>query len=337
MGYSSLARCVKDLELTGQLRRIEVELDPYLEIAAVQRRAFAAKGPALLFTRVKGTPFPLLANLYGTKERLEYIFREELPIVQKFFSAVGDGGREFFKHPFRHGFALLSLLGALLHMLPRHVDARGAAVLKEECSFDDLPKLVSWPKDGGAFITLPIVYSEDPLSPGFAHSNLGMYRIQLTGNAYREGELGLHYQIHRGLGVHHAHALAKGEALPVTLYVGGPPALSLASVMPLPEGVSELRFAGLLQGEGVAFSKKAEEPLPILADADFCLSGTIGPVTKPEGPFGDHMGYYSLTHPFPVFTLKRISHRPNAIWPFTTVGRPPQEDTIFGDFIHEIT
>ncbi|MCR5814982.1 MAG: UbiD family decarboxylase [Desulfovibrio sp.] len=336
MAYSSLARCVKDLEETGQLVRIDQELDPVLEIAAVQRRVFAAKGPALLFTRVRGCRFPMLANLFGSRERLAFIFRHDLAAVKELFAAAAQGGR-FFAHPLQALGRLSRLFWPLLHMLPRNLPPQSAPVLKESCEASDLPQLVSWPGDGGPFITLPIVYSEDPLAPGFAHANLGMYRIQMRGQDYAEDEMGLHYQIHRGLGVHHAQALACGRALPVHIYVGGPPALTLAAIMPLPEGVSELRFAGLLGGQGVAVTRLASAQLPVLAEADFCLMGHIGPVSKPEGPFGDHLGYYSKAHPFPVFYVERITHRPNAIWPFTTVGRPPQEDTVFGDFIHELT
>ncbi|MBQ7617487.1 MAG: UbiD family decarboxylase [Desulfovibrio sp.] len=335
MPYASLARCVKDLEEVGQLKRIELELDPYLEIPAIQRRVFAAKGPALLFTKVKGTPFPLLGNLFGTRERLEFIFRKELPKIRALFEFFGQGSLA--KKPF----TLLRRLGGailpLLHLRTRSVAWEAAPVLKETCGKEDLPRLVSWPLDGGPFITLPLVYSEDPAEPGWRKSNLGMYRVQMSGNDYTEQELGLHYQLHRGLGVHHARALEKGLSLPVNIYVGGPPALTLAAIMPLPEGLSELHFAGLLGGEGLALAKNREDPLPVLADADFCLTGHLGPVTKDEGPFGDHLGYYSGQHPFPVFNLKKIYHRPHAIWPFTSVGRPPQEDTIFGDFIHELT
>ena len=336
MAYSSLARCVRDLEETGQLRRIDIELDPYLEIAAVQRRAFAAKGPALLFTNVRGCRFPLLANLFGTRERLAYIFRDDLKYVQELFALVAEGS-DLLRKPFKAVARLAHLFWPLLHMLPRSVPAQSAPVLKEECRAEDLPKLVTWPEDGGPFITLPIVYSEDPLSPGPTHANLGMYRIQMSGGDYETGEMGLHYQIHRGLGVHHAKALTLGQRLPVHIYVGGPPSLTLAAIMPLPEGLSELRFAGLLGGQGVAVTQDAHTMLPVLAEADFCLMGHIGPVTKTEGPFGDHLGYYSQAHPFPVFCVERICHRPNAIWPFTSVGRPPQEDTVFGDFIHELT
>jgi 4-hydroxy-3-polyprenylbenzoate decarboxylase len=174
------------------------------------------------------------------------------------------------------------------------------------------------------------------------HSNLGMYRIQLSGNAYEpDHEVGLHYQIHRGIGVHHQAALRRAESLRVQVFVGGPPALTLAAVMPLPEGLSELMFAGALNRRRVRMSRPpgaAPGALPAHADADFCLIGEVDPKRlKPEGPFGDHLGYYSLAHEFPVLRVQRVYHRHGAIWPFTVVGRPPQEDTTFGSLIHELT
>ncbi|HWA97607.1 MAG TPA: UbiD family decarboxylase, partial [Pirellulales bacterium] len=202
----------------------------------------------------------------------------------------------------------------------------------------ELPQLVSWPRDGGAFITLPEVYTEDPDHPGWRHSNLGMYRVQLSGGQYQpDREIGLHYQIHRGIGVHHAAAIRRGAPLKVNIFVGGPPALAVAAVMPLPEGLSELSFAGALAGHRIGLFNEAGRPA-VIAEADFCICGTIDPERLlPEGPFGDHLGYYSLTHDFPVLRVERVTHRPGAIWPFTTVGRPPQEDTTFGQFIHELT
>jgi 4-hydroxy-3-polyprenylbenzoate decarboxylase len=192
--------------------------------------------------------------------------------------------------------------------------------------------------DGGSFITLPQVYTEDVGRPGLAGSNLGMYRVQLTGNQYRTDEqIGLHYQIHRGIGVHHARAIERGVPLPVNIFVGGTPAMTLAAVMPLPEGMPELGFAGALAGHRIPMIRRREE-LPIYAQADFCISGYIEPdQLLPEGPFGDHLGYYSLTHPFPVLGVRHVYHRRGAIWPFTVVGRPPQEDTVFGQLIHELT
>jgi 4-hydroxy-3-polyprenylbenzoate decarboxylase len=192
--------------------------------------------------------------------------------------------------------------------------------------------------DGGPFITLPQVYTEDPDRPGLRNSNLGMYRVQLAGNQYvLNREAGLHYQIHRGIGVHHAAAIRRGESLRVNVSVGGPPALTVAAVMPLPEGLPELAFAGALGGRRVPMVAP-DGWLPMPAQADFVIRGSIDPShRKPEGPFGDHLGYYSLRHDFPVLRVERVYHRDGAIWPFTSVGRPPQEDTSFGALIHELT
>jgi 4-hydroxy-3-polyprenylbenzoate decarboxylase len=221
-------------------------------------------------------------------------------------------------------------------MLPRMVSSGPA--IASQTSIDQLPQMQSWPGDAGAFITLPQVYTEDVEQPGLTRSNLGMYRVQLSGGQYeRNREVGLHYQIHRGIGVHHASALRAGKPLRVNVFVGGAPAMSLAAVMPLPEGMSELSFAGALAGHRIAMIRRATE-LPIYAEADFTITGTVEPGrTLPEGPFGDHLGYYSLAHDYPVLRVEAVYHRPEAIWPFTVVGRPPQEDTVFGQLIHEIS
>ncbi|MDO5483282.1 MAG: UbiD family decarboxylase, partial [Desulfovibrionaceae bacterium] len=276
--------------------------------------------------------FPMLANLFGTRERLHHIFRHSLQAVERVLAAKADPMAALAR-PWKN----LSALPGLWHMLPRLKRDPQPPVMACRCSPADLPQLTCWPKDGGPFITLPLVYSEGPLRPGLNASNLGMYRVQLAGNDYAPDEVGLHYQIHRGIGVHHAHALEKGEELPVHIYVGGPPALSVAAVMPLPEGLSELRFAGLLGGRRMELTTAPGLSLPVLAEADFCIVGRIGRGLKPEGPFGDHVGYYSLTHDFPVLKVDSVWHRADAVWPFTAVGRPPQEDTVFGDFIHELT
>ena len=330
MGYTTLRQCVEDLERNGMLRRIDAEVDAHLELATIQRRAFRAGAPALLFTRVKGSPFPMLCNLYGTRERLHFIFRDALKAVEGILAAKADPA-DALRHPLRS----LGLLPAVTHMQPRRV--KQAPVLEHACAVADLPRLVCWPQDGGPFITLPLVYSEDPRRPGLDASNLGMYRVQLGGNAYAPDEVGLHYQIHRGIGVHHAAALEQGRSLPVMIFVGGPPSLTVSAVMPLPEGLSELRFAGLLGGRRVDMASVPGFELPVAAEADFCLWGHVLPELKPEGPFGDHVGYYSLAHDFPVLKVEGVRHRADASWPFTAVGRPPQEDTVFGDFIHELT
>jgi 4-hydroxy-3-polyprenylbenzoate decarboxylase len=330
MGYASLAACVADLERTRQLVRIEAEIDANLEAAAIHRRVYQRRGPALLFTRVKGSTFPLVSNLFGTLDRCRFLFRDTLDTVRKLVELKIDPG-EFAKHPLRYWNAPF----AALNMRPKFV--RAAPVLEHETRVSRLPNLKCWPDDGGGFITLPLVYTEHPAKPGWKHSNLGMYRVQLNGNRYEpDRQVGLHYQIHRGIGVHHASAVARGEPLRVSIHTGGPPALMLSAVMPLPEGLSELTFAGALGGRRVRLVR--QPGLPLLADADFCITGTIEPTkTLPEGPFGDHLGYYAKVHDFPFLQVEKVYHRRDAIWPFTVVGRPPQEDTTFGEIIHEIT
>lgn len=332
MGYSSLAACVRDLERTGQLVRIAEEIDPYLEAAEIQRRVYAAQGPAIFLSRVKGCRFPMVCNLFGTLKRTRYLFRDTLQAVRNLVELKVDPA-QFWKSPWRFRNVPLTMW----HMRPKLVS--GGSVLSHETRIHDLPQQVSWPKDGGAFVTLPQVYTEDADHPGWRHSNLGMYRVQLSGGEYLpDRQVGLHYQIHRGIGVHHAKALARGVPFRVNIFVGGPPAMALAAVMPLPEGMPELAFAGALGGRRVRLIDGSAGRLPIAADADFCITGAVDPEKLlPEGPFGDHLGYYSLAHPFPVLNVDKVYHRPDAIWPFTVVGRPPQEDTSFGQIIHEIT
>lgn len=331
MGYRTLRACVEDLERAGQLTRIDAEVDPYLEVAEIHRRVQAAGGPALLFTNAKGCGFPLASNLFGTVSRLEFIFRDSLAAVRRLVRLKVDPG-SLFRHPWES----LKLGLATPRLVPRRV--RRGAILQTQTELERLPKVVCWPKDGGPFITLPQVYSEDPKRPGWRHSNLGMYRVQLAGNDYAPNrEVGLHYQIHRGIGVHHAAAVARGEKLRVSVCVGGPPAMSVAAVMPLPEGLPELAFAGVLGGHRVPWLT-IDGSLGAHAEADFCLIGHIAEGRlAPEGPFGDHLGYYSLRHDFPVMVVEKVYCRRDAIWPFTVVGRPPQEDTSFGKFIHDLT
>jgi 4-hydroxy-3-polyprenylbenzoate decarboxylase len=331
MGYRTLAACVADLKAHDRLVTIDAEIDPYLEAAAIQRRVHEAGGPALLFRRVKGTPFPMLGNLFGTLERTRFLFRDTLEAVRRLVE-LKVRPVALAQHPWRYR----GVPGTALSLLPKRV--RTGPVLAHTTTLDQLPRLQSWPLDGGPFITLPLVYTEDPDRPGLGRSNLGMYRVQLAGNQYEPGcEVGLHYQIHRGIGVHHAAAIRRGETLRVNVFVGGPPALTVAAVMPLPEGLPELSFAGALAGHRIRMVAP-EGTLPMPAEADFVLVGSIDPnVRKLEGPFGDHLGYYSLAHDFPVLRVERVYHRPGAIWPFTTVGRPPQEDTSFGELIHELT
>lgn len=332
MGYQSLADCVEDLKRHGHLIDLDEEVDPHLEAAAIQRRLYQAGGPAVRFRNLKDCGFPAVGNLFGTLERARWIFRDTIEGVQRLIALKVDP-TEALKRPWAYKDAPIQAL----RLMPKVV--RHAPILERETTIGRLPAIQSWPRDGGPFITLPQVYTEDPDRPGPQRSNLGMYRVQLSGNAYEpEREVGLHYQIHRGIGVHHAAAIRRGESLHVNIFVGGPPAWTVAAVMPLPEGLSELAFAGALGGRRARLVRRADWPLPIAADADFAILGTVDPLeTKPEGPFGDHLGYYALAHDFPVLKVRHILHRPGAHWPFTTVGRPPQEDTTFGELIHELT
>lgn len=330
MGYQNLRDALVDLHQSGRLVAIDEPVDARLEAAAICRRVYAAGGPALWFRNVRGCQFSMVGNLYGTLDRAEFLFRDSLAFVRKLVALKVDP-QAALKRPW--AYADLPIKG--LSLLPRR--AKNGPVLEFQANKRDLPDLVSWPRDGGAFVTLPVVYSEDPARPGWRHSNLGMYRVQLSGNDYLEDEVGLHYQIHRGIGVHHSAAIRRGERLPVNICVGGPPALAFSAVMPLPEDLPELVFAGALGGRRVRLVRGANG-LTMPAEADFVISGWIDPhATKPEGPFGDHLGYYAQTHEFPFLKIAAIHHRKNAIWPFTTVGRPPQEDTTFGELIHEIT
>lgn len=335
MGYASLRACVEDLRARGMLAVVDIPVDADQEAAAIVRRVYRAGGPALLFTNPRESRFPLLGNLFGTIERARWIFRDAIEGVQQLVALRGDPGALL-----RRPWAAWRVVPAALHALPLPVPTGRAAVLARRTPLSALPRVRTWPLDGGAFITLPQVYTEDPDAPGAMRSNLGMYRVQLDGNRYApDREVGLHYQLHRGIGVHHAHAVRRGERLPVHVYVGGPPALAVAAVMPLPEGLPEIAFAGALGGRNLRLAPNpAGRGLPILADADFLIVGSIDPArTLPEGPFGDHLGYYSLTHDFPVMEVDAVYHREGAIWPFTTVGRPPQEDTTFGQLVHELT
>ncbi|RMF93216.1 MAG: UbiD family decarboxylase [Planctomycetota bacterium] len=329
MGYRNLRECLDDLARTGQLVRIDEPIDPHLEMAEIQRRVFAAGGPALYFASVRGCSFPMVSNLFGTMERVRFIFRDTLDRLRQMVE-LGADPADVFKRPR----LLLKLPWWARHARPKTV--RRGPVLANTTTLDRLPGLVSWPNDGGAYITLPLVYTEDPTRPGYLHSNLGMYRVQISGGKYERNQVGLHYQIHRGIGIHHAKAIESKQKLRVNVFVGGPPAAIVAAVMPLPENMSELLFAGLLGGRRIAMIRRGDE-LPIMAEADFALCGYIEPRNLlPEGPFGDHLGYYSLQHDFPVMRVEKIYHRSGAVWPFTVVGRPPQEDTMFGRLIHEL-
>jgi 4-hydroxy-3-polyprenylbenzoate decarboxylase len=330
MGYPSLQACLTDLEKNGHLIRIKDEVDPHLQMAAIHLRVFENRGPAILFEKVMGSKFPAVSNLFGTLERSRFIFRDTLDKIKTLVDLKSDPIKAI-KHPIKYANVALTALSAL----PMKSGNIGNF---SKCHISDLPQIVNWPNDGGPFVTMPQVYTEDMDKPGIMNANLGMYRIQMGGNDYiLNEEIGLHYQLHRGIGVHQTKANVKGQPLKVSIFVGGPPSHPVAAVMPLPEGLSEMTFAGALGNRRFRYFYD-EEGFCISSDADFVITGTVMPhENKPEGPFGDHLGYYSLKHPFPLLKVHNVYHRKDAIWSFTVVGRPPQEDTSFGALIHEIT
>jgi 4-hydroxybenzoate decarboxylase subunit C len=320
-----LAQLRKDRELV----EIAAPVDPRLEAAEIHRRVIAAGGPALLFTNVKGADFPLVTNLFGTPRRAELAFgarplafikrvvhlAETLlpPTPAKLWGARDVG---------------LDLLKVGIKRVP-HGPVRD--VVTADVRLDRLPIITSWPEDGGPFVTYPLVYTQHPDKPGH---NLGMYRLHVHDRA----STGMHWQIGKGGGFHYARAEARNEALPVTVFLGGPPALILSAIAPLPENVPELMLASLIAGDRLAQTNAPSgHPHPLIANAEFALMGQVAPKRrKPEGPFGDHYGYYSLQHDYPVFEVKQLAHRRDAIYPATVVGKPRQEDFFIGDLLQDL-
>jgi 4-hydroxy-3-polyprenylbenzoate decarboxylase len=330
MAYKSLEACLIDLEKHGHLVRVKEEVDANLEMAAIHLRVQEMGGPALLFENVKDCKFRAASNIFGTKERAQFIFRDTIETVKRMVELKSDPMQAL-----RHPFANLGTGIKSLKAFPKKAKF-SFPVLENEIKISSLPQIKHWKEDGGAFVTMPIVYTEDVDQPGIMHSNLGMYRVQLSGNDYvQDKEIGMHYQLHRGIGIHQTKANKKNLPLKVSVFVGGPPSLSFAAVMPLPEGISELTFAGILGNRKVRYTNR--DGFFIATESDFVITGEIHPgENKMEGPFGDHFGYYSLRHNFPLMRVHKVWHKKNAIWPFTVVGRPPQEDTSFGWLVHEL-
>jgi UbiD family decarboxylase len=325
---ANLHEFVALLRKENDLVEITAEVDPYLEIPEIHRRVIAAGGPALLFRRPKGSPFPVLTNMFGTVKRIEMAFgprpaqlvREAVHLAETLLpprpAAVWAARRT---------------LRDLLRLGTRRV-RRGPVteVIERPPRLDLLPMLTGWPEDGGAFLTLPLVYTEHPET---GKHNLGMYRVQ----RYDATTAGMHWQIGKGGGFHYHVAEQRGEPLPVTVFLGGPPALILAAIAPLPEDVPELVFASLLAGRKLHLVENPDGGHPLVAECEFALCGRVPPhERRPEGPFGDHYGYYSLAHDFPVFHVETVYRRKEAIYPATVVGKPRQEDYYIGEYLTEL-
>ncbi len=326
--FPDLRAFLDRLRADGDLAVVEAPVEARLEAAEIHRRVIAAGGPALLFTHVRGADFPLATNLYGTARRAELAFgRRPLRLVRRLAELAETllpptpaklwGARDVAREALSIGTA-------------RRRRGPVAEVVTGDVRLDRFPVLTTWPEDGGPFITLPLVYTEHPQGRG---GNLGMYRLQVHGAA----TTGMHWQIGKGGGFHYAEAERAGAALPVTVLLGGPPALTLAAIAPLPENVPELLLASLLAGRKLPLVRPPGFPHPLVATAEIALAGRVAPrLRRPEGPFGDHYGYYSLRHDYPVFEIERLARRRDAIYPATVVGKPRQEDFYIGDLLQEL-
>jgi UbiD family decarboxylase len=327
MSFPDLRAFLDQLRRDGDLVEVGAEVDPVQEAAEIHRRVVAAGGPALLFTRPSGADFPLVTNLFGTARRAELAFGER---PQRFIRRLVETVETALPPTIGSLWGARDVAAQVLKVgLRRGRRGPVTEVVTDDVRLDRLPALTTWPEDGGPFITLPLVFTEHP--DGRGH-NLGMYRLQV----HDATATGMHWQIGKGGGFHYRVAEGRGESLPVTVFLGGPPALTLAAIAPLPENVPELLLASLIAGERLGLVE-AVGPHPLVARAEFALMGSVAPlIRRPEGPFGDHYGYYSLTHNYPVFQVSRIARRRDAIFPATVVGKPRQEDFFIGDLLQEL-
>jgi UbiD family decarboxylase len=316
------------LKKEKEIITIEAEVDPYLEAAEIHRRVIDQAGPALLFKRIKGSSYPVVTNLFGTARRIGLAFGPKPEALVREFVHLAESllpprTAELWKHR--------ALAVDALRLGTRNTHRSPVTqVVDRPAKLDELPVLTTWQDDGGPFITLPLVYTENPHTK---KHNLGIYRLQV----YDSHSTGLHWQIQKGGGFHYQEAEAQGKALPVTVFLGGPPALILAAIAPLPEDVPELVLASLLAGEKLRMTGNPLGGHRLAAEAEFALVGFAPPhERKSEGPFGDHYGYYSLQHDYPVFQVESVFHRRDAIYPATVVGKPRQEDFFIGDYLQQL-
>lgn len=321
MGFTNLRAFLQVLYQEKEIVDVHAEVDPTLELAEIHRRVAAADGPALFFHRVKGSSFPVVTNLFGSDKRLSLAFHNR---PEEFVSQLISFATKEMPPSLPSLWKKRSLLKKLLKV-GTSKQRNGPVTQAELSDLEQLPLLKSWPEDGGHFITLPLVYTESP-------PNLGMYRIQ----RFDKKTAGLHFQIAKGGGFHYSEAEKRNERLPVTIFIGGPPALILGAITPLPENLSELLIASLLQGQKLS-QTKTSHPHPLISECEFALTGYANPHERRlEGPFGDHYGYYSLAHEFPVFHLDKVYHRKGAIYPATVVGKPRQEDFYIGNYLQKL-
>jgi UbiD family decarboxylase len=327
VSFPDLRAFLDELHRDRSIVTVDAPVDSNLEVAEIHRRVIAAGGPALLFTNVAGSDFRLVTNLFGTPKRAEMAFgHRPLQLIKRVVHLAETllpptmgklwGARDV-------GLELLKVGTA------RATSGPVTQRITSDVRLDRLPVITSWPEDGGPFVTFPLVYTHHPERPGH---NLGMYRMHV----YDRNTTGMHWQIGKGGGYHYSVAEGRNEPLPVTVFLGGPPALILSAIAPLPENVPELMLASLIAGGRIP-QVHGVGPHPLVASAEFALMGHVAPrVRRPEGPFGDHYGYYSLQHDYPVFEVQRMAHRADAIYPATVVGKPRQEDFFIGDLLQDL-
>ncbi|MCZ8516778.1 UbiD family decarboxylase [Paenibacillus filicis] len=330
MRFENLRTFMEALRKEKQLKVISAPVDPNLELAEIHRRVIDEEGPALLFTNVKGASFPVVTNLFGTSRRVDLAFgpRPE-QLMKQLIGAVDTLVPPTPKALWQQR----DLLIDLFKVGTKTVGPEAAPVLQQcrkEAPLAGLPVLTSWQEDGGPFVTLPLVYTEHPETK---HHNLGMYRMQV----FDDRTTGMHWQIHKGGGFHYHEAEKRSEPLPVTVFLGGPPALIASAIAPAPEHLPELLLTSLILGQKLPLVDSPLGGHRLVAEAEFAICGSVKPyLRRPEGPFGDHYGYYSLTHDFPVFDVSHVWHRKDAIYPATIVGKPRQEDYYMGEFLQRL-
>lgn len=328
--HTNLRSFMDQLRKEKQLVEITAQVDPYLELAEIHRRVIDEQGPALLFTNVKDSRFPVVTNLFGTARRVEMAIGPRPEMILKQATKALD---KLLPPKIKNLWAERDWLMGLAKAGLRNVEQKKAPVLEcrqQEVNLHELPVITSWHEDGGPFVTLPLVYTEHPRTK---EHNLGMYRIQV----FSQEQTGMHWQIHKGGGFHYHEAENMNKPLPVSLFLGGPPALVIAAITALPEPLPELLYASFLMGEKLDMVEVADHPHRLIAQAEFALCGEVPPVLRrPEGPFGDHYGYYSLVHNFPVFDVKQVYHRRDAVYPATVVGKPRQEDYYIGEWMQDL-
>jgi 4-hydroxy-3-polyprenylbenzoate decarboxylase len=336
MAYSSFAKFIEALEQAGELTRVRLPVDTDLLIAEWADREMKSPGggKALLFEQPlvdgKISKFPVAINTMGSRKRMALALqRDSIEDIAQEIQLILKA-----KPPtdLREGWSLLKQGIHLLHARPKQVrEAECQEIVHKigdvtpEFTLSDLPVLKCWPKDGGRFITLPNVHTRDPESGA---RNVGVYRMQI----YDERTAGMHWQVHK-VGARHGKVYyERGERMPVAVTLGGDPAYSFAATAPLPDGLDEILFAGFIRKKSVELVKCKTIDLEVPADVDLVLEGYVQPgETRPEGPFGDHTGYYTAVEDYPVFHVTAITHRRDAIYPTTIVGVPPMEDYYLGD------